>query len=163
MPKISRLFVRIAFLSSTVLPLFFTGCASKPDKEAWLKDLPVEAQTSINGIRHQDIRLLKLYETKDVDGQIWMRGKGFADVNDRTVKFYWGEKNPPNLEITIAQPDSEPYRQCRILLDQMDSKKKGVQILGEGLFSAKGNEDDGYVGIFRIDSVTKCVLSPLSR
>ena len=144
----------------SVLVALLSGCASKPDKEAWLKNLPVEAQTSLNGIRHQDIRLTKIYETKEVDGQIWMRGKGYADVNDRTSKFFWDEKNPPNLEITIVKPDVESYRQCRILFDQMTTKKRGVQLQGEGLFSAKGNDEDGYVGIFRIDSVGQCTLGP---
>jgi len=156
MSRKSRYFVGFLVLGFLLLG----GCASKPDKQAWLKDLPVAAQTSLNGARHQDIRLLKLYETKDVDGQLWMRGKGYADVNDRTQKFFWDDKNPPNVEITIVKPDSEPFRQCRILLDQMESKRRGVQLQGEGLFSAKGNEDDGYVGIFRIDNVDGCVLGP---
>jgi hypothetical protein len=134
------------------------GCSSTPDKEAWLKDLPVEAQTSINGIRRQDIRLVKIYETKQVDGQLWMRAKGYADINDRTGKYFWGAKHLPNLEITIVKPDSDEFKQCQILMDQIDTKHRELQVLGDGLFSAKGNENDGFVGIFRVDRVASCAL-----
>lgn len=145
---------------SAVLAGLVSGCASKPDKEAWLKDLPVQAQTSLNGIRHQDIRLLKLYETKEVDGQLWMRGKGYADTNDHTSKFFWESPDAPNVEVTIVKPDAETFKQCQILFDQMASKRRQVQLKGEGLFSAKGSEDSGFVGIFRIDVVDGCVLGP---
>ena len=147
-------------LTAPILIALVSGCASKPpDKYSWTKELPVAAESTFKEARRQDIRIIDLYETREVDERVYLRGLGYAEVNDKDNKFFWQEKKAPVLEVTIMNPDSELYRQCRILFDQMKSKKRAVQILGEGFFVSKGNEDDGYIGVFKIDRVTKCVLT----
>lgn len=137
--------------------ILLSHCASKEDRYGWVNDLPVEAESSFKEARRQDIRLLQLYEVREAKGQRYVRGLGYADVNDGDNKFHWEAKKPPVLEITVTKPDAEAFRQCQILFDQMNSQKRGVQILADGFFVAKGNEEDGRIGVFRIDRIEKCV------
>jgi hypothetical protein len=138
---------------------FLAGCSSTPDKYAWTKDLPVAAESTFKEARRQDIRIVNLYETRKVDGKMYVRGQGYAEVNDKDNKYFWQSKKAPVLEITVTEPNSEPYRQCQILFDQMKSKNRALQLLGDGFFVAKGNEEDGFIGVFRIDRIEKCVLT----
>lgn len=134
------------------------SCAHKEDKFKWVHDLPVEAGISNTKSPRQTLVLTKIIDHQEISGELWIRALGYADTNNGTAKYFWEKENLPNLEITFHHAKDPKTMECSLLMDDIASKKRKLYIHALGLFNAKGGEEEGYIGIFRLDSIISCSL-----
>jgi hypothetical protein len=127
------------------------------DKKEWIKDLPVEAGTTLQQQgRAQLIRFSEVREVKDAGASYWVAGSGYAKVNDGITDYFWNSTKAPHLEVTIESEQLLPKAgACRALFEEATGAAQRIELKGEGDFSA-GMKNGKYLGVFRLKRATAC-------
>jgi hypothetical protein len=105
----------------------------------------------------QEIRLVKVLESRPIRRGIWIAGKGGAIINNGSSYYFWKSQPMlpyPQLEIEL------PSANCAKVLSSPIPADKAIAIVGMGVF--RGTTISGaYLGKFVLESVSKCELVPL--
>jgi hypothetical protein len=99
----------------------------------------------------QEIHLLSIDESRSLNDNIWISGKGYAKVNGGSGLYFWNSTTPPQLEIEL------PVSSCADLLLTPISDGKTLAIVGNGKF-LHANMPGMYVGKFVLDNISSCDL-----
>jgi len=129
-----------------------------------MKALAVKPGSSLpeeTPLRQQKITFFQVSEQRVAEGQYFIGGTGYAEINGGGT-FFSGMNRAldPFLEVTILPNGSPAIEECRSLLAPASFEKNAVRVSGVGYFASLPGVYSRQLGVFRLDTLAGCTLVP---
>ena len=128
----------------------------------WMNALAVKPGSSLpaeTSLRQQKITFFQVSEQRAAEGQYFIAGMGYAEVNGGGT-FFSGMNRAQDhfLEVTILPNGSPALEECLQLLSPASFEKNAVRVSGVGYFAKLPGVQGRQLGIFRLDTLGGCTL-----